>query len=36
MSEFEIGNNKEYKVKAIQDNAIYAKEANKHLQGLYY
>ena len=36
MPEFESGNNKKYKVKAIQDNVIYAKEVNKDLPGLYY
>ena len=29
-------NSGEYKVKAIQDNAVYAKEADRHLPGLYY
>ena len=33
---FEPGNDKEYKVKAIQDSAVYAKEADGHLLGLYY
>ena len=36
MPEFELGNNKEYKVEAIQDNAVFAKEADGHLLGLYY
>ena len=37
MPEFELGNdNKEYEMEAIQDNAVYAKEANGHLQRLYY
>ena len=35
-SEFDAGDNKEYKVKAIIDSAIYAKEAKRHLPGLYY
>ena len=34
--EFEPGHNKEYKVEAIRDNAVYAKEADGHLPGLYY
>ena len=34
--EFEADNNKEYKVKAIQNNAIYTKKAGKYLPGLYY
>ena len=33
---FEAGNNKEYNVEAIQDNAVYAKEVDGHLPGLYY
>ena len=33
---FEVGNNKKYKVEAMQDSAIYAKEADGHLSGLYY
>ena len=34
--EFETGDNKEYEVKAIRDNIVYAKEANKYLLKLYY
>ena len=34
--EFDAGDNKEYKVEAIIDSAIYAKEAERHLLGLYY
>ena len=34
--EFKPGNNKESEVKAIQDSAVYAKEADGHLSGLYY
>ena len=34
--EFEPGDDKEYEVEAIQDNAVYAKEADGHLPGLYY
>ena len=35
--EFEPNNNdKEYMVEAIQDSAIYTKEADRHLPGLYY
>ena len=37
MPEFELGDDdKEYKLEAIQGSAVYAKEANKHLPGLYY
>ena len=32
--EFEPGDDKKYKVKAIQDSAIYIKEVDKHLPGL--
>ena len=34
--EFNAGDNKEYKVEAIKDSAVYAKEAEEHLLGLYY
>ena len=34
--EFDTGNIKEYKVEAIKDSAIYAKEAEGHLLSLYY
>ena len=34
--EFESGDDKEYEVEAIQDSAVYAKEADGHLPGLYY
>ena len=34
--EFNAGDNKEYKVEAIKDSAVYAKEAEGHLPGLYY
>ena len=34
--EFEPGDNKEYEVEAIRDSAVYAKEADGHLPGLYY
>ena len=34
--EFETGNKEEYKVEAICNNAIYAKEAKGHLLGLYH
>ena len=34
--EFDAGDNKEYEVKAIIDSAVYAKEAERHLPGLYY
>ena len=37
MPEFEPGDNdKKYKVEAIQDSAVYAKEADGHLLRLYY
>ena len=35
--EFEPGdNNKEYEIEAIQDSAVYTKEGDRHLPGLYY
>ena len=34
--EFEPSDNKKYKIEAIQDSAVYAKEADGHLSGLYY
>ena len=34
--EFDAGDNKEYEVKAIINSAVYAKEAERHLLGLYY
>ena len=34
--EFEPGNDKEYKVEAIRDSAVYTKEADRYLPGLYY
>ena len=34
--EFEPGNNKEYKMEAIRDSAVYAKEVDGYLLGLYY
>ena len=34
--EFKPGNDKEYKVEAIQDSAVYAKEVDGHFPGLYY
>ena len=33
---FDASNNKEYKIKAIKDSAIYAKEAEGHLSSLDY
>ena len=37
MPKFEPGdNNKEYKVEAIRDSAVYAKEVDGYLPGLYY
>ena len=34
--EFNAGDNKEYKVEAIKDSAVYAKKAEGYLSGLYY
>ena len=34
--ELEPGDDKEYEVEAIRDSAVYAKEADGHLPGLYY
>ena len=34
--DFEAGNKEEYKVKAIWDSAVYAKESESDLIGLYY
>ena len=34
--EFEPGNDKEYEVETIQESAVYSKEENGHLLGLYY
>ena len=34
--EFEAGNSKEYKEKAIWDSAIYANKAKDYLPGFYY
>ena len=36
VSEFEPGDNKEYEVETIRDNAVYAKEVDGYLPGLYY
>ena len=36
MPKFGLGDNKEYKVEAIWDSAVHAKEADGHLLGLYY
>ena len=33
---FDVGNNEEYKVEAIRDNTVYAKELEGHLSGRYY
>lgn len=33
---FEVGNNKEYEIKVIQDRVVYAKKADGHFLGLYY
>ena len=34
--QFEPGDNKEYKMEAIRDSAVYAKETDGHLLGLNY
>ena len=34
--EFELSNNKEYKVEVIQNSTVYAKEADGYLPELYY
>ena len=34
--EFELDDNKEYEMDAINDNVVYAKEAAKYLPRLYY
>ena len=34
--EFEPGDDKEYAVEAFRDSAVYTKEADGHLPGLYY
>ena len=34
--EFNAGNSEEYKIKAIQDITVYAKESEDYLSGLYY
>lgn len=33
--EFEVVNNEEYKLEAIQDSALYTNKAEGHLPGLY-
>ena len=34
--EFKMGDDKKYKVEAIQNSAVYAKKADGHLPRLYY
>ena len=34
--ELDAGDDKEYEVEAIKNSAVYAKEAEEHLPGLYY
>ena len=34
--EFELGDNKKYKMKIIQNNLVYTKKADRHLSELYY
>ena len=36
MPKFDAGDNKEYKVEAIIDSAVYTKEAEAYLPGLHY
>ena len=36
MPEFELGDDKEYKMEAIRDSAICTKKVDGHLLGLYY
>ena len=36
LSKFEMGNDKEYKIKAIQDSTIYVKKEDGYLSELYY
>lgn len=36
MLEFETSDNKKYEIEAIWDSAIYTKETDRHLLGLYY
>ena len=36
LPKFEEGNNKKYKVKVIQNSAVYTKEVDSHLPKLYY
>lgn len=34
--EFKTGDDKEYKVETIWNSAVYAKDTDGHLSGLYY
>ena len=34
--DFETGNSEEYKVEVIRDSAVYNRESESHLPGLYY
>ena len=34
--DFEAGNSEEYEIEAIWDSAVYARELEGHLPGLYY
>ena len=34
--EFDVGNNKEYKIKIIKDSTVYAKKAEEYLPSIYY
>ena len=34
--EFDADNNKKYKIKEMKNSIVYAKEAKRHLPGLFY
>ena len=34
-TELEAGNNKEYKIEAVRDSAVYVNKVEGHLPGLY-
>ena len=36
LPKFKMGNNKKYKIKVIQNIAIYIKKKDRYLPGLYY
>ena len=35
-AELDVDNDKEYKIEVIQDSAVYVKEVDRYLLGLYY